>query len=362
MKAIVFGVNGQDGSYLSELLLEKDYEVIGVIRRTSTDNTERLIESKKYENFTIVEGDVTDPSSINVLIKNHQPEQVYNLAAQSHVGTSFEQPSYTFQVNAVGVLNILEAIRLFSPRTRFYQASTSEMFGNNYTELGNQKFQNEYTEFAPDSPYAVSKVAAHRLVQNYRRAYGLHASCGILFNHESPRRGHEFVTRKITRYISDFYHWKKSKQILGFDDENIIADHDSDYVGDEWSLKSSNVVEAVTFPKLRLGNIHAERDWGHALDYVKAMYLMVQEDEPDDYVIATSETNTISNFLDCAFGCINVTDWNDYVYIDEKLYRPSDVEYLLGKSDKARRNLGWAPQVTFKELVKLMVEFDVYNH
>jgi GDPmannose 4,6-dehydratase len=248
----------------------------------------------------------------------------------SHVGSSFESPSATFQVNTIGVLNALEGIRHFSKRTKFYQASTSEMFGSNYKEVlvGDKlvRFQNDSTELSPNSPYSVSKVAAHQLVSLYRRSYNLHASCGKLFNHESPRRGCEFLTKKITLYIARLY--------------NAIND-------------------GKKIPKLKLGNLKSHRDWGHAVDYVYAMWLMLQQDKPDDYVIATGDTHSCEEFLTEAFSNIGIYDWTPYVEIDKNLFRACEVEYLCGHADKAKKVLGWESKITFKELVKEMVDYDI---
>ena len=271
------------------------------------------------------------------------PDEIYNLAAQSHVATSFQQPLFTFQVNAVGVLNLLEGIRNVCPEVRFYQASTSEMFGSNYsekyldrTEL--RKFQNEDTPLSPRSPYAVAKTAAHQLVHTYRESYGLHASAGILFNHESPKRGEAFVTRKITKYVGELVHkmWYE--------------------IGHKHPVFDTFGPEEVD--KLRLGNLDAQRDWGYAGDYVKAMYLMLQQDKPGDYVIATGETHSIRDFLSAAFGFIH-RNWEDYVVVDPKFYRPADVEFLLGNARKAEDVLGWKPEVSFSGLVEKMVIHDI---
>lgn len=371
--ALITGVTGQDGSILSELLLDKGYKVYGLNRRTSTPNTSRLSLSLQNKNFELVEGDVSDQNSVQNIINAIKPTELYNLAAQSHVKTSFDQPNYTFQVNATGVLNCLEAIRLCSSETRFYQASTSEMFGSNISLIydiqgqsarydgaplkkgdsiyenrygfdatspeydGDGIFQDENTPFAPNSPYAVAKLAAHNLVRNYRDSYGLHASAGILFNHESPRRGAEFVTKKITNWITEFRAWRKKT--------HMYMDAGDDIQSREGDL----------FPKLRLGNLDAKRDWGHARDYVEGMWAMLQQDKPDDYVLATGETHSIREFLAEAFGCVGITDWEDYVVCDPKYYRPLEVSYLLGDYSKARKVLGWEPKTKFKELVKEMI-------
>jgi len=344
--AIITGVTGQDGSYLSELLLLKGYNVIGLKRRTSTNTDERLSSALNHPNFSVLEADLIDPSSINHVISDNKPDEFYNLAAQSHVATSFTQPVYTFQANAVGVLYCLEAIRKYSPNTRFYQASSSEMFGSNfssnrsYTYHGynllpeSEKYQDESTVLSPNSPYAVSKVAAHQLVQQYRRSYDIFACAGVLFNHESERRGETFVTRKITKYVADLNHYRGS-------------------------LRALQQESKENFPQLRLGNLDAQRDWGYAPDYVQAMYLMMQQDSPDDYVIATEKAHSIKDFLTEAFNHIGIKNWEPYVVIDPEFFRPCDVEFLCGRTKKARDVLGWTPETDFKTLVGKMVDYDI---
>lgn len=324
--AIVTGATGQDGSYLSELLLDKGYTVVGLRRRSSSEKgLERIEHLLNNDNFKLVEADITDSGCVNSLISEYMPHEVYNLAAQSHVGTSFKQPSYTSQVNLQGPINFLEAIRLLSPSTKFYQASTSEMFGKNYEVFADTKYQKETTPFVPQSPYAVAKLAAHEMVRIYRDSYDLFACCGILFNHESERRGENFVTRKITKWIGEF----------------VASGQDED------------------FPALRLGNLDAHRDWGHAQDYVDAMYLMLQQDEPEDYVIATSETHSVREFLTEAFNEIGISNFEPHVVIDPEFYRPCEVDWLLGHTGKARQQLGWRPKVSFPELVQRMVRSDI---
>ena len=324
--AIVTGATGQDGSYLSELLLDKGYTVVGLRRRSSSEKgLERIEHLLNNDNFKLVEADITDSGCVNSLISEYMPHEVYNLAAQSHVGTSFKQPSYTSQVNLQGPINFLEAIRLLSPSTKFYQASTSEMFGKNYEVFADTKYQKETTPFVPQSPYAVAKLAAHEMVRIYRDSYDLFACCGILFNHESERRGENFVTRKITKWIGEF----------------VASGQDED------------------FPALRLGNLDAHRDWGHAQDYVDAMYLMLQQDEPEDYVIATSETHSVREFLTEAFNEIGISNFEPHVVIDPEFYRPCEVDWLLGHTGKARQQLGWRPKVSFPELVQRMVRGDI---
>ena len=296
--AIIFGVTGQDGSYLAELLLKKNYRVIGVSRRSSTDNTERLTEVINNSNFTFQEGDITDAFCVGNFIMEYRPNEVYNLAAQSHVGTSFTQASLTWDITAKGCLNILEAIIAIDNSIKFYQASSSEMFGSNFTHDGDDKYQDESTKFSPNSPYAVAKLAAHNLVRVYRESYNLHGSCGILFNHESERRGEKFVTRKITKWIGEFTNWEKESAI-DFSSTNNRFTFDDTYenIGIPQERMFLDAMRNPSFPKLRLGNLDAYRDWGHAEDYVYAMWLMLQQDVPDDYVISTGEAYSIETFL-----------------------------------------------------------------
>jgi GDPmannose 4,6-dehydratase len=326
--ALITGITGQDGSYLAELLLEKNYKVVGLYRRSSINNFERINHLIEQNNFSLQEFDLTDPSNVITTISTHKPHEFYNLAAQSHVGTSFKQPTTTFEINTVGVVNILEAIRNYSPRTKFYQASTSEMFGRNYDVDNNGvRYQDENTELLPQSPYGVAKVASHRMVQIYREAYGIYASSGILFNHESPRRGEQFVTRKITKWIGEFIRSGKD----------------------------------IDFPKLRLGNLEAYRDWGHAKDYVRAMYLMLQNKKPRDFVVCTGQTWTVQDFVKAAFDFVDL-DYKNHIVIDPKFCRPAEVEYLCGRNDKARKVLNWFPEISFESLVADMVSNDVGCH
>ena len=319
-KALITGITGQDGSYLAELLLGKGYEVHGIIRRTSTFNIERLdaiycaLDLDKTK-FFLHYGDLSDGTALTRLIQEIKPEEVYNLAAQSHVRVSFDSPEYTADITGTGTVRLLEAIRLTGIRPRFYQASSSEMFGK-VREIP----QTEKTPFHPRSPYACAKVFSYYITVNYRESYGMHVSNGILFNHESPRRGETFVTRKITRAVAQ--------------------------------------IKAGLREKLPLGNLDAKRDWGYAKEFVEAMWLMLQQEEPDDYVIATGETHSIRDFLEVAFGHVNL-DWQKYVEVDPRLYRPAEVEYLIGDYTKARTKLGWEPKTKFADLVKLMVEADL---
>lgn len=343
--ALIFGVNGQDGSYLSELLLQKGYKsVYGVIRRASINNTkERLDLPMSKNNFYILEGDITDASSVSDIIEDTQPDEVYNLAAQSHVATSFKQPAATWNINALGVQNILEAIRRKKANSRFYQASTSEMFGSLIDSDG---FQRETTELSPNSPYAISKVAAHHNVRLYREAYGIFACSGILFNHESPRRGEGFVTRKISKYVANL---KRAAESLAKDDNDIVKK-------ELWKLYT--IEASMNIGPLRLGNLDAQRDWGFAGDYVEAMWMMLQQDTPDDFVVATGETYTIRKLLDVAFSHIGIDDWTDFVIVDPAFIRPYEVPLLKGDATKAREKLGWKPKVNFEQLVKMMVDND----
>lgn len=321
--ALITGITGQDGSYLTELLLEKDYEVHGIIRRSSTFNTDRIDHiyqdpHNPQARLFLHYGDLTDGTTLRRILEEVKPTEIYNLGAQSHVRVSFDAPEYTVDAVGLGVLRLLEAIRDYQKRTgievRFYQAGSSEMYGK-VQEIP----QKETTPFYPRSPYACAKVYAHWQTINYRESYGLFGCNGILFNHESPRRGETFVTRKITRAVARILAGKQKK--------------------------------------LFLGNLDAKRDWGYAKDYVKAMWLMLQQPEPDDYVVATNETHSIREFLDIAFQYVNL-NWQDYVEFDPRYLRPAEVELLIGDSTKARQKLGWEPSVTFEELVKLMVDSD----
>lgn len=319
-KALVTGITGQDGSYLTELLISKGYMVHGIIRRSSSFNTARIdhIYRDLHEGevrMKLKYGDLTDGSYISSIISDIQPDEVYNLGAQSHVRVSFDQPIFTVDVNSLGTLKLLEAIRRTNPKIKYYQASSSEMFGK-VMEIP----QNEKTPFHPRSPYACAKVFSHYQTVNYREAYNLFACSGILFNHESPRRGETFVTRKITRAATRIK--------LGLQN------------------------------KLYLGNLDAKRDWGYAGDYVKAMWLMLQQDEPGDFVICTGECHSIREFLNEAFGLLDL-DWQEFVEIDPRYYRPAEVDLLQGDHSKATKLLGWEPEVTFRELVKIMIESDL---
>jgi GDPmannose 4,6-dehydratase len=310
---LITGITGQDGSYLAEFLLEQGYKIVGMVRRTSTVNFERIAHIQ--DRLTLVSGDMLDEPSMISILKEYRPSEVYNLAAQSFVQTSWRQPVFTGEVTALGVTRILDAVRTVDPTIRFYQASSSEMFGK-----VRETPQRETTPFYPRSPYGVAKVYGHWITVNYRESYGLHATSGILFNHESPRRGLEFLPRKVSHGVARIK--------LGLDDE------------------------------LRLGNLDSRRDWGYAGDYVKAMWMMLQRDAPDDYVIATGETHSVRELVEAAFGYVDL-DWQQYVVQDERFMRPAEVDLLVGDASKAGRELGWEPAITFRGLVEMMVEADL---
>ena len=319
-RALVTGITGQDGAYLTELLLSKGYEVFGLVRRSSTFSTGRIDHLYRDPHETgvglrLIYGDLSDGTNISTVLNDIEPDEVYNLAAQSHVRVSFDQPIYTVDVDALGTLRVLEAIRAMPRRPRFYQASSSEMFGQ-AVEVP----QTESTPFHPRSPYGCAKAYAYWQTVNYREAYGMFACNGILFNHESPRRGETFVTRKITR--------------------------------------AATRIKLGLQKKLYLGNVDARRDWGFAGDYVKAMWLMLQQDQPEDYVIATGETHSVREFLDEVFGYLDL-DWRPYVEKDPRYYRPAEVDILLGDASKAKRQLGWEPTVTFRQLARMMIDEDM---
>lgn len=313
--ALITGITGQDGAYLAQFLLGKGYRVCGAFRRSSTVNLERLDYLGIRDKVELIPLDLLDLGNIIRVLEKVQPDEVYNLAAQSFVAVSFEQPVATGEITGLGAARMLEAIRIVNPKIKFYQASSSEMFGKVQAVP-----QNEKTPFYPRSPYAAAKLYAHWMTVNYREAYGIFACSGILFNHESPLRGLEFVTRKITYTVAQIKHGLASE--------------------------------------LRLGNLEARRDWGYAPEYVEAMWLMLQQDEPDDYVIATGETHSVKEFAQEAFACVGL-DWRDYVVEDPAFYRPADVELLVGDATKAQQKLGWRPRTTFKDLVRLMVEADL---
>ena len=318
-RALITGITGQDGSYLAELLLEKGYEVHGVIRRSSTFNTSRIDHLYKDPHETdnrlhLHYGDITDGVGISNLVRDLEPQEIYNLAAQSHVKVSFEMPDFTAQVDAVGTIRLLEAIRAAKIDTKFYQASTSELFGSTPPP------QSEYSPFAPQSPYAAAKLYSSWVVRNYRDAYGLHATNGILFNHESPRRGETFVTRKITRAVAE--------------------------------------IAAGSKKKLFLGNLDAVRDWGYAKEYVESMWLMLQQDKPSDYVVATGVGATVKDFAEASFARVGL-NWQDHVEVDQKYIRPTEVDALIGDPSKAANKLNWKAKTHWKELAEIMVDADV---
>lgn len=352
-RAIITGITGQDGSHLADFLLSKDYEVIGVVRRSSTETTQRINYLKNNPKLKLVDGDVTDYSSIATLLLKNNPTEFYNLGAQSHVAVSFKEPSLTWDVTAQGCLNVLQAIvdMGLQNKVKFYQASSSEMFGKNYDLVNGEKIQNENTKFLPQSPYAIAKCAAHEAVRLYRDAYGLHASAGILFNHEGPRRGETFVTRKITKWIAKFVKFLVRNNIDTRHLTSFCLKDDCDL------LFASGIQES--FPKLRLGNLDVSRDWGYAGDYVKAMWMMLQQKVSDDYVICTGETHTVREFLNVAFKYVGIDNWSGLVIQDPEFYRPAEVEFLKGDNTKARTKLGWKPEVSFNQLVNMMLENDL---
>lgn len=315
--ALITGIIGQDGPYLAKLLLEKDYKVYGMIRRYTNPNFSNLDYLGIADKIEYVSGDMTDENSLTNIIKNVNPSEVYNLAAQSFVGASWDQAKLTTEINALGVLYILNAIKNFAPNAKFYQASTSEMFGNSHEE----GIQTEETPFHPRSPYAIAKLYAYWMTINFKESYGMFCANGILFNHESPIRGIEFVTRKITDGVA--------KIKLGLAEE------------------------------IRLGNLDSKRDWGFAGDYVEAMWLMLQQEKPDNYIVSTGETHSIRDFLNIAFDHVGISDWNQYIKLDPRFKRPAELFTLQGKSNKAKEILGWKPKVKFEELVKNMVDADM---
>ena len=314
--ALITGVTGQDGSYLAELLLNKGYRVVGIKRRSSVLNTQNVDHLYDHPNFKLVYGSMNDVGSMYKTIQEFKPDEVYNLAAQSHVRTSFDVPEETVDTVAMGTMRLIEACRSHCPDAKFYQASSSEMYGDNL-----ESPKSEFTRMTPASPYACAKLFAHNIVRNYRIGYDLHASCGILFNHESPRRGETFVTRKITQAVARI---KLGKQKV-----------------------------------LKLGNLDAYRDWGFAGDYVEAMWLMTQQKIPADYVIATGTTHKVREFVDIAFRLAGLGDYSSYVEIDQRLFRPHEVPHLCGDASKAKRHLGWTPKTSFEELVLMMYEADL---
>jgi len=316
-RALITGITGQDGSYLAEFLLQKGYQVHGIVRRSSVFNTERIDHIRtRTKGVRLHYGDMADGASLRAVLNRVKPAEIYNLAAQSHVRVSFDVPEYTADITGLGTLRLLEAMRSICPKARFYQASSSEMFGNSGTVL-----QDELTPFQPESPYAIAKVFAHETARRYRDAYGLFISCGILFNHESPRRGLNFVTRKITYGVARIKH----------------------------GLQKS----------IALGNLNARRDWGYAPEYCDAMWRMLQTKKPDDFVIATGETHTVREFVQAAFAAAGINEWRSHVTLDPRYHRPNEVHVLRGKTTKAARILKWKPRTKFKELVRIMTESDL---
>lgn len=375
-KAVIFGITGQDGSYLAELLLEKNYEVFGVHRRTASPNFDRLRNVVDNPNFELICGDVTDSGSVTRIFNDIKPDEIYNLAAQSHVGISFKEPSHSIDVTMNGVVVILEAaLNMYRDglTPRIYQASSSEMFGDGVSQFQAWKntcdcakgigitrhdayfgelnpeegelFQDESTHMRPQSPYAIAKLGAHHMCGLYRRSYGMHISCGILFNHSSPRRGENFVEKKITNWIRMFRervsHYKFGFSLISNDGKNIL-------------IQSPFEDDNMEIPMLRLGNLEAKRDIGHAKDYVRGMYEMLQQETPDDYVLCTGETHSIKEILEEAFSYV-IVDWEHCVVQDPKFMRPSEVPHLNGKCNKANNKLNWQPTITFKEMIKEMV-------
>jgi len=314
-KALITGVTGQDGSYLADFLLKKNYQVFGSYRRTSHRQFERLEAMNILDKIKLIYADLIDQTSLNHLVKTVQPDEIYNLGAQSFVGVSFVEPFLTTEVTGIGALRVFEAVKEFSPKSKIYQASSSEMFGNS------EEIKTENSRLQPASPYGTAKVYAHKTAQMYRESYDMSISCGILFNHESPYRGEEFVTRKITSEMARIITKKQEK--------------------------------------IHLGNINAKRDWGFAGDYVEAMWLMLQQENPSDYVIATGKSHSVKEFLEESFRYAGLGDWEDYVEIDKKYFRPIDIDNLVGDSSKAQKELGWKPKMDYKDMVHLMVDKDI---
>ena len=314
-KALITGVTGQDGSYLADFLLKKNYQVFGSYRRTSHRQFERLEAMNILDKINLIYADLIDQTSLNRLVKTVQPDEIYNLAAQSFVGVSFVEPFLTTEVTGIGALRIFEAVKEFSPKSKIYQASSSEMFGNS------EEVKTENSRLQPASPYGTAKVYAHKTAQMYRESYDMFISCGILFNHESPYRGEEFVTRKITSEMARIITKKQEK--------------------------------------IRLGNLNAKRDWGFAGDYVEAMWLMLQQEKPSDYVISTGESHSVKEFLEESFTYAGLGNWEDYIEIDKKYLRPIDIDNLVGDSSKAEKELGWKPKMKYKDMIHLMVDKDI---
>ena len=327
-KALITGITGQDGSYLAELLLEKGYEVAGIARRLSVPNTRNI--DTILADIKLYDGDLSDQGSLDRVVKDFMPDEVYNLAAQSFVKVSWQEPILTGDITGLGAVRVMEAVRNNCPNAKFYQASSSEMFGNNP-----QEYLDEEARFLATSPYAIAKVYAHKMAINYRESYDMFTCSGILFNHESPRRGIEFVTRKITYAVACIAEGVKQSKMGSEAKDPLIQEG-----------------------KFKLGNLDSSRDWGYAKDYVEAMWMMMQQDTPDEYVIATGRNVTIKDFLDAAFNVVGIDDWSDLVGLDPRFQRPSDLKYLRGNCTKAKEKLGWEAATQLEDLVKIMVESD----
>lgn len=328
-KALITGITGQDGSYLAEFLLEKGYDVAGIARRLSIPNTRNI--EHILPQLKLYDGDLSDQGSLDRIVRDFQPDEVYNLAAQSFVKVSWQEPILTGEATGLGAVRMLESVRNHKPDARFYQASSSEMFGNNPVE-----YLDENSPMLPTSPYAIAKLYAHRMTINYRESYDMYACAGILFNHESPRRGIEFVTRKITYAVACIAQGVKQSKMGNETKEPLVQDG-----------------------KFRLGNIESSRDWGYARDYVEMMWLMLQQDTPDEYVVATGRTTKIREFVELAFQSVGIPDWQAHVLVDDRFKRPSDLRYLRGNSAKAHHELGWSPKTSVEELARLMVAADL---
>lgn len=343
--AIISGIKGQDASWLAELLLEKGYYVVGLERRSSSPDYSNLSKCKTYDRFIIEEADIIDMSSISRIVRKYEPDEIYNLAAQSFVSASWTQPIATFEINSLGTLNLLESIRQFVPSCKFYQASTSEVYGEVL-----ETPQNEDTPTNPVSPYAASKCAGEDLVKVYRKSYDIYACFGRLFNHEGTRRSKQFVTRKITSYIGDCF------KIVENNLDTMFKPGGEYLVPTDMGFKQA--LEDGLIDTLKLGNLDSKRDWSDARDMVRGMWMMLQQDEPKDYVLSSGETRSIRDFLDSAFAVIGIEDWSDFVEIDPRFYRPAEVNVLLGDSSLARKELDWEPEYTFDDLVETMVRYD----
>lgn len=352
--AVISGVKGQDGSYLAEFLLEKQYKVVGIEHSSGSSNYGNIKHLMDNPNFILEQGDITDISSIVRILKQHEPDEFYNLAAQSCVAASWDKSISTCTTNFIGTCNCLEAIKLTSPRTRFFQASTSEVYGycSDYT-------QDESTPASPRSPYAASKYGAEHLVKVYRESYSMFACFGRLFNHESPRRHNQFVTKKITSWIGHSFNIVENSTVLQFAGSVSIHDSASMFISTQDAFDEALKQKLIS--PLHLGNLDSKRDWSHAKDIVRGMWLMLQQDTPDDYVFASGTTRSVKDFLTEAFGTIGVNNWEKFVFVNSDFYRPTDITRLCGDYTKAYEKLGWKPEITFKSLVKEMVDSDINN-